>query len=171
MPQRANVVRAAELIALDSSITSDDVVVLEANMDDMNPQIFSYLFEKLFEVGALDVFVQHVDMKKNRPGFALTVLSKKEQVEDIAQLIFRETSTIGIRFYPAQRLKLIRRLRHLRLGGRKIRVKFVQLPGGATRAVPEYEDCRRLAQEAGRPWQEMFEKIKDKVKTRWPSQD
>jgi uncharacterized protein (TIGR00299 family) protein len=110
----ANVLRimVGESIGMDSGITSSQpeitVVVLEANIDDMNPQIYGHLHEKLFELGVLDVFTSPVQMKKNRPGTLVSVVVPPLLRQAAAELLFRETTTIGLRFYEAGRMILER---------------------------------------------------------------
>jgi uncharacterized protein (TIGR00299 family) protein len=141
----------------------DDVVVIETNIDDMNPEIFGYLMERLQEAGALDVAFTHLQMKKNRPGVKLTVLSPPGRVEKLADMILTESTAIGVRFYPAQRRTLTRtaELRQTSLG--MITVKVVTDGGGLHRVVPEFEECRRLARESGRPLLDIYRLVEREV--------
>jgi len=127
------------------------VTVIEANIDDMNPQIYSYLHERLQKLGVLDVFVCPVQMKKNRPGFLLTVVTDPETLDTIADAIFRETTTIGIRYYEARRQVLDRDIVPIEIEYGSIRVKVSRREGRILNFSPEYEDCRVAADEHGVP--------------------
>lgn len=168
--ERSNVLRVVDILTSPPALT-DEILVCEANIDDMNPQFFEPLFDRVLAAGALDVFVQPVVMKKSRPAFVLTVLSEKSGFDKIAPIIFEETTTIGIRCYPAQRLKLSRRKTTLTCRGQKVDIKLLALPGGRWRAVPEYDSCRRLAKLWQRPVRDIHDEIRRKAELRWPSQD
>lgn len=157
-----NVLRIAELKV--KELDYDELCVIESNIDDMNPQFFEYVFDKLFEIGALDVFVSSLYMKKTRPGFLLTVLSKPEKLGMISRLVLEQTSTTGVRYYPVRRLKLNRQVRHLKYKSKKIRVKYIQLPDGVYRVAPEYDDCKALAKSMKVPIAKIYEEIKEKAK-------
>jgi uncharacterized protein (DUF111 family) len=126
---------------------SDTVSVLEANLDDLNPQVFGYVMDRLLEEGALDVFGMPVQMKKNRPGTLLTVLCKPEDAEKLAQLIFSETTTLGVRRREESRQTLARRWESVRTEWGEVRIKIASMNGTVTNYAPEYEDCRRIAAE------------------------
>jgi pyridinium-3,5-bisthiocarboxylic acid mononucleotide nickel chelatase len=124
---------------------TDELVEIAANIDDLNPQIYDHLIERLFAVGARDVTLTPTIMKKNRPGVILTVLCERAQRERIAETIFAETSTIGIRFHPVSRLKLPRKVitADTRFGA--IRVKVSGPDGMPYTIAPEYDDCHHAA--------------------------
>ena len=126
---------------------SEMITVLEANVDDLNPQVFGYVMDRLFEEGALDVFGVPVQMKKNRPGTLLTVLCKPEAAEKLAELIFVETTTLGVRRREEMRQTLARRWENVRTQWGEVRIKIASMNGTVTNYAPEYEDCRRLAAE------------------------
>jgi uncharacterized protein (TIGR00299 family) protein len=143
-PDRANVLRVIlgeETGALEATTIS----VLEANIDDLSPQILAYAMERLLEKGALDVTLQAIVMKKNRPGTLLRVLARPEDREAMAQVIFAETSTLGLRMYTAERRVQARRWVDVETPHGKVRMKV----SGDGAYAPEYEDCRRVAQESG----------------------
>jgi uncharacterized protein (TIGR00299 family) protein len=143
-PDRANVLRVIlgeETGALEATTIS----VLEANIDDLSPQILAYAMERLLEKGALDVTLQAIAMKKNRPGTLLRVLARPEDREAMAQVIFAETSTLGLRMYTAERRVQARRWVEIETVHGKVRMKV----SGDGAFTPEYEDCRRVAQESG----------------------
>jgi pyridinium-3,5-bisthiocarboxylic acid mononucleotide nickel chelatase len=149
--EHANVLRAiiGELDAVEESLT---VSVIEANIDDMNPQVLAYAVERLLESGALDVSWQPLVMKKGRPGTLLRVIAKPENREDLAELVFAETSTLGLRIYPAERRVLSRSWTEVDTPYGKVRVKFSS--GG--QYSPEYEDCRKLARDSGAPLKDVI---------------
>lgn len=127
--------------------TSEMICVLEANLDDLNPQVFGYVMDQLLEQGALDVFGMPVQMKKNRPGTLLTVLCKPEDAEKLIQLLFTETTTLGVRRREESRQVLSRRWENVRTEWGEVRIKIASMNGTVTNYAPEYEDCRRIAAE------------------------
>jgi len=123
------------------------VSVIEANIDDSSPQVLGYALERLLEAGALDASFSPLQMKKNRPGALLRVIAKPEQQERLADIIFAETSTLGLRIYPAERRVEERRIIEVETPHGKVRMKV----SGHGAATPEYEDCRDLAIHTGTP--------------------
>ncbi len=149
-PGHPNVVRLTigdAVSTLAAKTASDTVTVLEANLDDLNPQVFGYVMDRLLEEGALDVFGMPVQMKKNRPGTLLTVLCKPEDANKLTQLIFAETTTLGIRRRQEVRHTLARRWENVRTEWGEVRIKIASMNGTVTNYAPEYEDCRRIAAE------------------------
>ena len=137
-----------ELVAkLASKTNLDTVSVLEANLDDLNPQVFGYVMDRLLEEGALDVFGMPVQMKKNRPGTLLTVLCRPEDADKLTHLIFKETTTLGVRRREESRQCLARRWENVRTEWGEVRIKIASMNGTITNYAPEYEDCRRIAAE------------------------
>ncbi|MGB8582294.1 MAG: nickel pincer cofactor biosynthesis protein LarC [Candidatus Sulfotelmatobacter sp.] len=133
--------------SLATNTATDIVTVLEANLDDLNPQVFGYVMDRLFEAGALDAFAMPVQMKKNRPGTLLTVLCKPEHAGELTRLIFTETTTLGVRRREETRQTLARRWESVGTPWGKVRVKIASMNGTVTNYAPEYEDCRRIAME------------------------
>jgi uncharacterized protein (TIGR00299 family) protein len=129
----------------------DTVMVIEANLDDMNPQIYGYFVERALESGALDVFTTPTQMKKNRPGQLLTVLCRPADTERLMDLVFRETTTIGARTYLAERRTLERESIAVETPLGTVRMKISRLKGHVLNAAPEYDDCQRIAVERGVP--------------------
>lgn len=123
----------------------DSIYVIETNIDDMSPVIYETVFEKLYEAGGLEVFLTPAQMKKARPGILLTALAPKNKLERIAEVIFRETTSFGIRYYEAKRLKLLRKVEDDRGKWGKIRVNKGYIGRELVRVSPEYDDCRRIA--------------------------
>jgi pyridinium-3,5-bisthiocarboxylic acid mononucleotide nickel chelatase len=129
----------------------DQVIVLEATIDDMNPQFFEPLMDRLFEAGALDVFFSPVSMKKSRPGTTLTVLADAAVADRCAALVLTHSTTFGVRAHTATRWKLPRDSITVNTSHGSVRVKRGWSGDRITILAPEYEDCRRLAQAAGVP--------------------
>jgi hypothetical protein len=129
----------------------DDVVVLEATIDDLSPQVYEHVLDRLFEAGARDAFLVPVVMKKSRPATMLRVLASPEDRDRLAAIVFAETSTIGLRFTSWSRLVLPREVRTVETPWGAVRVKIATAPDGTVNVAPEYEDCRRLARERGVP--------------------
>ena len=149
-PGHANVVRltigeAASQLAANTN--QETISVLEANLDDLNPQVFGYVLDRLLAEGALDVFSMPVQMKKNRPGTLLTVLCKPEDAAKLTQIVFTETTTLGLRQRQEHRSTLARRWVPVATPWGEVRMKIASLNGTVTNYAPEYEDCRRLAAE------------------------
>jgi uncharacterized protein (TIGR00299 family) protein len=126
---------------------SGDVIVIESNIDDMNPQNFSYVTDRLLAAGALDVSTIPVQMKKGRPGHLLQVLSPADAVDALSRVIFQETTTIGLRRYPVQRTTLDREFVEVKTEYGTVRVKVSRMDGEIVNFAPEYEDCARIARE------------------------
>ena len=127
--------------------SSEIITVLEANLDDLNPQVFGYVMDRLLEEGGLDVFGMPVQMKKNRPGMVLTVLCKPEDAGKLTQILFEETTTLGVRRRDEARQTLARRWESVRTQWGDVRIKIGSLNGTISNYAPEYEDCRRIAAE------------------------
>jgi uncharacterized protein (TIGR00299 family) protein len=150
-PGHPNVVRLtvgeAPSTALAAKTASETITVLEANLDDLNPQVFGYVMDRLLEEGALDAFGMPVQMKKNRPGTLLTVLCKPEDSSKLTHLIFTETTTLGVRRRDEIRQTLARRWENVGTRWGEVRIKIASMNGTVTNYAPEYEDCRRIAAE------------------------
>lgn len=128
------------------SIGSDKIAVLEANLDDLSPQVLAYAMERLLAEGALDVFSVPVQMKKGRPGALLTVLAKLEDANRLTRTIFAETTTLGVRRREEQRQTLSRRWETVNTTWGPVRIKIANMNGSVSNYAPEYEDCRTLAE-------------------------
>jgi uncharacterized protein (TIGR00299 family) protein len=148
-PHQANVARVTigEMVATQTSTDADLVTVIEANLDDTTPQVFGFVLERLLEEGALDAFGTPVQMKKNRPGTLLTVLARPEDAKRLADLIFAESTTIGLRMREERRHTLDREWIPVETQWGKVRIKIARAHGDELNAAPEFEDCRRLAVE------------------------
>ncbi len=130
-----------------SSGSREEISILEANLDDLNPQLIGYITELALSQGALDVFTAPLQMKKNRPGTLLTVLAKPEDEVRLREIIFRESSTLGIRVRRESRYVLPRRHQPVATPWGEVRMKIGGVNGSASTYAPEYEDCRRIAAE------------------------
>ena len=142
----------------EEKLTDEEIVVLETNIDDMSPEILGYAASKLFEAGALDVFYTPIYMKKGRPAFMLTVLSKTETENILADIVLMETSTLGIRRTTCKRHCMNREIITVETEYGKARVK-VASKGDFGKASPEYEDCRKIAEAAGIPLTRVYEAV------------
>ena len=139
----------------DSAVAADRVVVLECEIDDMNPQLFGPLMERLHQAGALDVFYAPVQMKKNRPGTLVTVVARPEQRESLSGLLFAETTTIGVRYHEMERDCLEREMRSVATPLGPIRFKIARRAGHILNASPEFDDCAKAAAERALPIKEV----------------
>jgi uncharacterized protein (TIGR00299 family) protein len=134
----------------------EDVVVLEANLDDMSPQVYGYFAERALEAGALDVFSTPVQMKKNRPGQLVTVLCVPADKDKFSDLLFRETTTLGVRQSHVKRRTLQRESITVETSLGAVRMKIARLNGNILNVAPEYEDCQRLAAERAVPLKQVL---------------
>lgn len=137
----------------------EQLTVLETNIDDMNPEIYSYLLPLLLQRGALDAFLTNIVMKKGRPAVQLSVLCRPGEESALETVIFRETTTLGVRRYAVNRRCLGRRTAEVETELGTLRVKLIYEREKLVRAVPEYEECRRIAVERGLPLRDVYEKL------------
>jgi uncharacterized protein (TIGR00299 family) protein len=131
--------------------TTERIVVIECEIDDMNPQIYGLVMDRLYDAGALEVYFSAVQMKKNRPGTLLTVLARPEQRQELMSIVFRETTTIGARHHEVTRERLEREIVSIHTPLGPIRFKIARLGGRAVNTSPEFDDCLRIASERGLP--------------------
>ncbi|MDD5426204.1 MAG: nickel pincer cofactor biosynthesis protein LarC [candidate division Zixibacteria bacterium] len=145
------------------SYENDEVVLIETNLDDMNPEFFDYVSERLFEEGAVDVFITPIIMKKSRPGSILNVLCNGDRVEPLLTVLFSETTTLGVRMHHVERKKLTRAVVPVDTKYGPVKVKVGRAPGGERQIksiTPEYEDCKRIAAEKKIPLKNVYDEIK-----------
>jgi uncharacterized protein (TIGR00299 family) protein len=135
----------------------DEVVLVETNIDDMNPEFFGYTSEKLLERGALDVFMTPIFMKKNRPGTLFSVLISPDKLDEMLSIIFAETTSLGIRFQRLERIKLPRELLTVETPFGSVRVKVSRIGEEIRNISPEYEDCKEIAAKQGIPLRKVYE--------------
>jgi len=143
-----------------STSGNEKVVVIETNIDDMNPQFYDYLIEKLLTLKVLDVFITPILMKKNRPGHLLTVICHSEKLPSVTKFLLRETTTLGLRWHEEERAKAEREILSLQTRYGKVHLKLARWGGTIVNISPEYEDCKRLALERGIPLKDVFEEAK-----------
>jgi uncharacterized protein (DUF111 family) len=134
---------------------SEQIVVLECEIDDMNPQIFGSVMDQLYAGGALEVYFASVQMKKNRPGTLLTILAKPELRQALLSIVFRETTTIGVRYHDVTRERLDRELISVETPIGPVRFKVARFGGSVVNAAPEFDDCQRIASERQIPVKEV----------------
>jgi len=144
----------------ESTSGKETVAVIETNIDDMNPQFYDYVMEKLLAMDVLEVFITPVLMKKNRPGHLLTVICSSEKLPSVAKFLFKETTTLGLRWHEEEREKTDREILPLRTKYGRIRFKWARWEGRVVNLSPEYDDCKRLALERGVPLKDVFEEAK-----------
>ncbi len=137
-------------------LESDETVVIETEIDDMNPELFPYVQQKLFDQGAKSVSAQSILMKKGRPGLLVRVLCDAPLVDKLCEILFRETTTLGAIYYPVRRKKLARKIIEIHTQYGPVRVKLGLLGSEMINIAPEYEDCKKLAQEQGIALKEVY---------------
>jgi len=143
---------------LPDSYDRDDLVIVETNIDDMNPQVYPYLIEKLLAAGAHDAYLVPVIMKKGRPGILLSVMTTKTRLDDAVAVIYGQTSTIGLRLQAVGRRKLPRREVEIQTSFGMLRAKVV-VRGGREVVTPEFDECKRIAEERGLPLLEVMKAL------------
>jgi uncharacterized protein (TIGR00299 family) protein len=162
-PEKANVLRLLigerESAAAGENLHGESdapITVIETNVDDMSPQIYGYFVDRALAAGALDVFSTAVQMKKNRPGQLITILCEPTNVSRLTDLLFSETTTIGVRLHQAQRRTLAREILSVDTNHGPVRMKISRLNGSVLNATPEYDDCQRIAAEKGIPLKDVL---------------
>lgn len=144
--------------------TTEGVTVLETNIDDMNPQFYDHIMESLLQAGALDVFLTPVQMKKNRPGTLLSVITPKGQVEELLNILFKESTTLGVRVSETRRLSLPRSFHVIKTKFGEIRVKVAHRGNSIIKMAPEYEDCKKAAKDYQVPLSQVYAEVQRKWK-------
>lgn len=129
-----------------STIEENKIIIIEANIDDLNPQVYEYTMDKLFDVGALDVWLTPIVMKKSRPATLLSVLLNSRDIDEIARILFTETSTIGIRYQYVERIVAQRDFNTVETPWGEVKIKISKYNNEVCHISPEYDDCRRIAQ-------------------------
>jgi uncharacterized protein (DUF111 family) len=130
---------------------TERMLQIETNLDDLNPQTYEHVMDQLFAVGAVDVVLTPVVMKKSRPGVALSCLTAQDHTDAVLEILFQETSTLGVRLQEVNRQVLSRRFVPVRTRGGVVRMKVADVGAGWQKAAPEYEDCKTIAKRTGRP--------------------
>lgn len=145
------------------SEATDSIEIIETNVDDMSPEITGYVMDKLFDNGALDVFFVPLFMKKGRPAIQINVLCQSTNRDKLIKVLLTETTTFGVRFFPADRIILKRDIVEIDTTWGPVRVKRGYLNDKAIKTVPEYEDCRSIAENNGIPLQTVFQEVLRKI--------
>jgi len=145
---------------LKDGYVSDEAVLIESNIDDMNPEFYDYIMEKLFSKGALDVFLTPIQMKKNRPAHMLSIIVYEQNLKEILEVLFSESTTLGVRLREIKRLRLAQQnfIAETKYG--KIKVKVGMFKGEIKNIAPEYEDCKKMAKQHQVPLKEVYEEVK-----------
>ncbi|MBI5640467.1 MAG: nickel pincer cofactor biosynthesis protein LarC [Nitrospirae bacterium] len=163
LPEQPNVLRILIGEALKGSLP-EAVTVIETNIDDMSPQVFEYLAERLFREGALDVFLTPITMKKMRPAVKLSVVCDHEKKDRMIDLILTETTSIGVRYYETSRVTMQRQVKEVKTKHGIIRIKISGFGDSPARFTPEYDDCRRAAEKTGIPLLEIMKEAEAAAK-------
>jgi uncharacterized protein (DUF111 family) len=143
-----------------SAYEEDTSIVIESNIDDMNPQVYGHLIDTLMAKGAHDVYLTPIVMKKGRPAILLSVLTDKAKSTEILDMIFRETTSIGVRIQEVGRKKLSREVQTVETSYGKIRIKISKRGDEIMTITPEYEDCKKLAEEKQVPLKTVMDEAK-----------
>ncbi|HAV23627.1 MAG TPA: nickel pincer cofactor biosynthesis protein LarC [Bacteroidetes bacterium] len=154
IPQIPNLLRVM-VGELEPGYDHDELVTVETNIDDMNPEIFPFVIERLLSSGAHDAFLIPVLMKKGRPGTLLSVLTDRKNLESVLSIVFRETTTLGVRITPTERRKVKRDVRTVETSFGPTRVKVIVFDG-TERIAPEFEECKRIALERNLPLKDVY---------------
>lgn len=141
---------------------NEAINIIETNIDNMNPEIYPYVVDKLMENGALDAYLTSIIMKKGRPAVKLTVLAEQKDTDKLCNIIFGETTTLGVRIFQAQRKKLEREIKTIKTKYGNIRVKISKLDNKIQNIMPEYEDCVKIAKAKKIPLKRVYGEVKNK---------
>ncbi len=150
---------------LDAEYASDEIVSIETNIDDMNPEIYPFVLEKLMEAGAHDAYLVPILMKKGRPGILLSVLLERSKLDSILSILFLETTTLGVRIQPIERRKVSRTVRQVQTTFGTVNVKAVH-KDGVEYLVPEFEECKRLSRERSIPLKDVYKQLERELAQR-----
>jgi pyridinium-3,5-bisthiocarboxylic acid mononucleotide nickel chelatase len=139
-------------------LNKEKLVQVETNIDDMNPQIYPYVMQKLFDAGALDVYYHDIIMKKGRPGILLSVLASENILNNVLEIIYSETTTLGVRIIHIDRHKIEREIKEVDSSFGKVKVKVIE-KNSSVKFIPEFEECKRLAQSLGKTFIEIYNQL------------
>ncbi|PYM54114.1 MAG: TIGR00299 family protein, partial [Candidatus Rokuibacteriota bacterium] len=154
-------VLVGEAAAVGETGETETLATVETTIDDMSPQLYEPLMDRLFEAGALDVYLTPVVMKKSRPGVVLTALAAPDRAARLAELLFRETTTLGVRVAEVRRVRLLREMVEIETSWGRVPFKVSRLRGRATTVTPEFDVVRRIAQAEGRPVREVLDAVRE----------
>ena len=135
----------------------DRVMQIETNLDDLTPQAYEHVMEQLFAVGALDVTLTPVIMKRSRPGVVVSCLAAPGQLDAVLDVLFLETTALGVRMQEVARQVLARRFVAVKVPGGRVRMKVAAIGAGWEKAAPEYADCKKIAVRTGRPLKDVMD--------------
>lgn len=141
----------------------DKMMKIEVNLDDISSEILGYVMELLLEAGANDVYYTPIYMKKNRPAVLLQLLCATSKLETMKKLLFRETTTLGIRYYPITVDRMARSFKKVSTKWGEVTVKEARLDGEIVKSSPEYEECKSIAEQFGVPLQQVFDEVRKQV--------
>jgi hypothetical protein len=158
-PDVPNLLRVFLGETITDSDPGHDAVLLECNIDDMNPEFFEYISEKLFKSGASDVFFTNIIMKKGRPGIILNLICEKEAADELKKIIFTESTSLGIRTFPFRKDTLSRHFETIETIYGEVKIKRSFYKGNEVSCKPEYDDCKRIAAERAIPLKEVYNKV------------
>jgi pyridinium-3,5-bisthiocarboxylic acid mononucleotide nickel chelatase len=158
-PDVPNLLRVFLGETISETESGHDALILECNIDDMNPEFFEYISERLFKAGASDVFLSSIIMKKSRPGIVMSVICEKEFAETVKTIIFTESTSLGIRTFPFRKDTLVRKFETLHTIYGEVPVKRSYYKGEEVSCKPEYDECKRIASEKGIPIKEVYNNI------------
>lgn len=136
---------------------AERMIQVETNLDDLSPQTYEYVMEQLFQVGAVDVALTPVVMKKSRPGVVLSCLAAEDRTDAVLEVLFQETTTLGVRLHEVRRQVLPRQIVSVTTQGGVVRMKVAEVGAGWEKVAPEYEDCKSIAKRTGRPLKTIME--------------
>ncbi|MCF7668476.1 MAG: nickel pincer cofactor biosynthesis protein LarC [Verrucomicrobia bacterium] len=160
LDSRPNVLRAVlteSIPSPDEDTDKDEISVIETNLDDVTPETAGHILENALHAGALDAFITPIQMKKNRPGFILTVLCKQEDTAEFCNFLIRETGAFGVRFHTTERRKLIREFAEVHTEFGPVQIKKGYLNGRIISVKPEYESCKALAEKSKTPLRKILD--------------
>lgn len=155
---------AVEASSYGTDVKKEKAVVIECNIDDMNPELYEHVMEKLFNNGALDTYLSSIIMKKSRPGNILSVLCRPDKEKEIIEILFKETTTLGVRKYSVDKFNLKRDFKKIKTKYGEITVKTAYYNDKIIRVKPEYEECKRIAKEKNISIQEIYNEISNLIK-------
>lgn len=147
----------------DSSAALEEMLVIETNIDDMNPQLFDHVMDRLFAAGARDVFLAPIQMKKNRPATLLSVIAEPRDRQKLSEIIFKETSTLGLRYHAVSRMVLKRETKKVKTRFGEVTVKIIEQLDGTKRGAPEYDDLKRIARANNIPLKLLHDEVARKL--------
>lgn len=159
MPNTLRLLIGEETLGATETPSRDFVTIIETNIDDMNPQIYEDVIDKLFSAGAMDVFLENIIMKKGRPAIKLTTIAGEHDVGVLVEILFKETTTIGLRFYRAQRKTMEREVKEVKTKYGDVRVKISRIGDKITNLSPEYEDLRAVSRKTKLPIKKIAEEV------------